>query len=249
MSRRKWVALLAGGALLLFSAVVISMRRALEAPSAGKGVSLDALADVYGLVDRIFGRPFRQLTVRLAGVREGAAVLDVGCGPGTLTVMEKETAGRSGYVAGIDIAPRMIAKGREQAAKSGLDVDFRVASIDALPFPGASFDVVTSSFMVHHLPTEVKRAGFKEVYRVLKPGGRYLIVDFPSSRGVIGALSLLLARLLALVLEEEKYSLDLLEGKVPQMLRDAGFSGVGEVGGYRVAGIMPASFIKATKVV
>jgi demethylmenaquinone methyltransferase/2-methoxy-6-polyprenyl-1,4-benzoquinol methylase/phosphoethanolamine N-methyltransferase len=130
-----------------------------------------------------FGRAkaIRTLTADLAAIRPGEAVLDVGCGTGDLTLEAKARAGASGTVCALDAAPEMIAVARRKAARRRADVDFRVGLIEANGFPAQSFDVVLSSLMMHHLPDELKLSGLKECRRVLKPGGRLVIVDFMRS--------------------------------------------------------------------
>jgi demethylmenaquinone methyltransferase/2-methoxy-6-polyprenyl-1,4-benzoquinol methylase/phosphoethanolamine N-methyltransferase len=106
-------------------------------------------------------------------------VLDVGCGTGTLAIAIRPRVG-AGEVHGIDTSPEMIDTAQKKAAKTRSDIDFQVALIEAIPFPDGSFDVVTSSLMLHHLPDDLKRKGFAEIRRVLKPGGRFLAMDFAS---------------------------------------------------------------------
>lgn len=127
-------------------------------------------------------RMLRKMTVDNALIKPGDTVLDVGCGTGEVTLLAK-TRTTNGKVYGIDPAPEMIAVAQSKAARKKLEIDFRVGVIEALPFPDASIDVVTSSLMMHHLPEELKRRGLAEIYRVLKPGGRLLIADFMRPTG------------------------------------------------------------------
>jgi len=122
-------------------------------------------------------RRLRALTVDAALLKPGEKVLDVGCGTGGVTIPAKLRVGDKGSAAGIDPAPEMIAVAQKKAARAKLDVDFRVGVIESLPYPDASFDVVTSSLMMHHLPKDLQVKGLAEIRRVLKPGGRLLIAD------------------------------------------------------------------------
>jgi len=65
-----------------------------------------------------------------------------------------------------------------KASRSGLEVVFDVGLIEELAFPDATFDVVISRLAIHHLPDDLKRRGYTEILRVLKPGGNLLIADF-----------------------------------------------------------------------
>ena len=124
----------------------------------------------------------RKLTIDLALLKPGETVLDVGCGTGAVTIPAKRRVGTAGIAAGIDPAPEMIAVAQHKAQRKGLEIDFRLGVIEALPYPDATFDAVTSSLMMHHLPAQVQVKGLAEIYRVLKPGGRLLIADMSSSK-------------------------------------------------------------------
>jgi demethylmenaquinone methyltransferase/2-methoxy-6-polyprenyl-1,4-benzoquinol methylase/phosphoethanolamine N-methyltransferase len=125
----------------------------------------------------------RQATVALAGFQPGQAVLEVGCGTGDVAIAASALTGTGGTVVGIDPAPEMIAVARRKAQREGAGVDFQLGVIEALALPDHTFDVVLSSLMMHHLPADLQRRGLAEIARVLKAGGRLLIVDFnPTNR-------------------------------------------------------------------
>ena len=118
------------------------------------------------------------MTLELSEVRPGQKLLDVGCGTGSLAIVAKAKAGPDGEVHGIDAAPGMIKVALRKADNAGTDVRFQVGLIEGIPFPDDQFDLALSTFMLHHLPDDLKRKGFAEIYRVLKPGGHFLTVDF-----------------------------------------------------------------------
>jgi ubiquinone/menaquinone biosynthesis C-methylase UbiE len=122
-------------------------------------------------------RALREMTVNLAQVKPGDCVLEVGCGTGTLTLAAKRQAGPSGKVFGIDVIPGMIELCQRKAAQANLDVTFQLGSIDDIPFSANQFDVVMCSFMIFHMSEMVRRKGIIEIYRVLRPQGRLLVLD------------------------------------------------------------------------
>ena len=123
-------------------------------------------------------RQLRQRTTTLARIQPGDAVLDVGCGTGTLAMDVARRVGRTGRVAGVDPSPQQIARARSKAAQRNVPIEFQIGVIEHLPFPDQTFDVVFSTLMMHHLPAPLKRQGLAEIARVLKPGGRLVIADF-----------------------------------------------------------------------
>jgi ubiquinone/menaquinone biosynthesis C-methylase UbiE len=134
-------------------------------------------------------RAFREHLADLAHLVAGESVLDIGCGTGTLAIVAKRQVGASGTVVGIDPSPEMIARATSKAAKAGIDVSFKAAVAEALPFPDGQFDVVLSTLMLHHLPRKVRQQSAREICRVLKPQGRVLAVDFGVPQGKSGLLA------------------------------------------------------------
>ena len=187
-----------------------------------EGITLGPLAKYYDLFTSPVGyggKFFRQI-IELAGIREGDRVLDVGCGTGTLGIWEKEMAGDKGYVAGIDASGQMISQARKKAAKRDIEVDFKLGLIEDIPYDDNYFDVVTSSMMTHHLPLALKKKGFQEIYRVLRPGGHFLLVDFGKPGNLFAKF---FGYLLLYWIESHRNNL---QGMIPALLEEAGFKQV-----------------------
>lgn len=185
------------------------------------GVTMNWAAPFYDACCPWFGigTELRRETLRHANIATGERVLDVGCGTGVLTRLAADAVGCSGCVIGIDPSPGMIAVARRNAASAGSPAGFRLAAIEELPYPDRSFDVVLSSFMLHHLPPEVKVTGLTEVRRVLKDGGRLLAVDIDRPANAIWWL--VFWPLLFTVAAAPN-----LRGEIPSYLRKAGFAPV-----------------------
>jgi ubiquinone/menaquinone biosynthesis C-methylase UbiE len=179
------LAVIAG--LLLWQSAHGAVRANAPRPAAGEektphiGILLHsaALYDVLAWC-LTFGREraFREAMLSFAKLKPGEAVLDIGCGTGTVALLAKQRVGPEGRVDGIDASTEMIARAVAKARRAGLSVGFSNATAQALPFKDGEFDVVLSTLMFHHLPKKGRAEFGREVLRVLKPGGRVLIVDF-----------------------------------------------------------------------
>jgi ubiquinone/menaquinone biosynthesis C-methylase UbiE len=154
-------------------------------------------APQYDIFSILFGmgvnRPNSRMVIELAKIKPGDKVLDVGCGTGNLTFTAKATTGASGAVYGIDASPEMIEVARKKAKQAGADVVFDVGLVEKIPFPDTTFDAVINRLVVHHLPDDLKRKAFAEIFRVLKPGGRFLVADFrPPTNPIMSHVALAL---------------------------------------------------------
>ena len=123
-------------------------------------------------------RRFRERLLAPARLQPGESVLDVGCGTGSLAIIAKRRVGPGGSVVGIDPSPPMVERASRKAQRARVDVTFEVGIAESLSFTDARFDVVLSTVMLHHLPRQARREAVSEMRRVLKPGGRLLVVDF-----------------------------------------------------------------------
>lgn len=123
-------------------------------------------------------RAFREQVLTGIGVTAGERALDVGCGTGTQTIALHRRLQPGGSVVGVDISEKMLAAARRKAGRERLEIEFVRGTSTALPFPEASFDLVTMIMSIHMLEEPDRIAALRSALRVLKPGGRLAIVDF-----------------------------------------------------------------------
>jgi len=115
--------------------------------------------------------------VAIASIRPGETVLDLGAGGGIDCFLAAKKVGASGRVIGVDMTPDMVTKARTNARKGGYqNVEFRLGEIEALPVADASVDLILSNCVVNLSPE--KSRVLHEAYRVLKPGGRLMVLEF-----------------------------------------------------------------------
>ena len=119
--------------------------------------------------------------LKYANLKAGSRILDFGCGAGDLAFEAEQLIGGEGTVVGIDPSREMVKVARGKAAKRKSKAVFHNEAVEKMSFPDGSFDVVTSSFVLHHLPEDLQVKAFKELKRVLKPKGMFFAIDMTSA--------------------------------------------------------------------
>ncbi len=144
-----------------------------ETLSVGAGYSKDELRSVPDEANLGLGcgNP-----TAFASLKEGEIVLDLGSGGGLDCFLAAQRVGPNGKVMGVDMTPNMVTLARKNAAKGNdANVEFRLGEIENLPAANDSVDVIISNCVINLSPD--KKRVFEEIWRVLKPGGRFMISD------------------------------------------------------------------------
>jgi arsenite methyltransferase len=115
-------------------------------------------------------------TLEALEIKEGERILDLGCGRGEETLEAAELVGPQGLATGLDLTASMVAKAKKNAESAGLrNATFVTGDIESLPFPDENFDGVISNCVINH--AKDKATAYREIRRVLKPGGRFVVAD------------------------------------------------------------------------
>src|SRR3989344_1090726 len=161
-------------------------------------------------------------------------ILDAGCGTGSLA-LDIKLKNPKINIYGIDADPRILEIANNKFKQNNVKIKLKKSLLQKIPFNKRYFDFVYSSLVFHHLNTETKTAAIKEIYRVLKKDGVFLLIDFGKPKNKFFALGPWFATLL-----EEGY--DNYKGNIPEMLSNEGFK-VEEIIRYRY----DIYFLKAVK--
>jgi ubiquinone/menaquinone biosynthesis C-methylase UbiE len=130
----------------------------------------------------VINTPYRRI-LNAASITAEDRVLDLGCGIGNILIALAERIAFSHRPVGVDVSPDLVRIGEHEIARAGMQnrIRLQVAPATRLPFEDGSFDVVLTSHVLKHLDDEALLTSFREVVRVLRPGGRFLLWEFEKS--------------------------------------------------------------------
>jgi demethylmenaquinone methyltransferase/2-methoxy-6-polyprenyl-1,4-benzoquinol methylase len=140
----------------------------------------DSVAPKYDLMNDLMSmglhRVWKAFTVQVANLREGSQVLDIAGGTGDLALAFSKKVGKTGRVVHTDINEAMLRTGRDRLLDAGVVLPTLVCDAEKLPFPNNHFDVVSVAFGLRNMTH--KDVALREMNRVLKPGGKLLVLEF-----------------------------------------------------------------------
>jgi ubiquinone/menaquinone biosynthesis C-methylase UbiE len=196
----------------------------MESSAPTRGRTLDYAASVYDWLSPLmtFGheKKMGQIALKLMDLKGHEKIIDIGCGTGTLTLSagQKLSGDKGGHIIGIDAAAKMIALARKKVAAMP-QVRFDVSAAERLSYDNEMFDLALSTFFFHHIDAELKLAALNEMWRVLKKGGKAVIVDVDTPTTLFGKICAWSGYILFLQ-EEIRENI---EGKLREVMRQSQF--------------------------
>jgi SAM-dependent methyltransferase len=198
-----------------------------QPPAFVPALGFDWLTPLYDPLIRLALREeaVKQRLVDQASIAPGMRVLDLGCGTGTLVLLIKR-AQPTARVVGLDVDPRILEIARTKIAAAGADIELRRGTVEEADLAPGSFDRVVTSLVLHHLTTAEKLVSLRAVRRALRPDGELHVADFgPPHNALMWLVSLPLR-----VFDGAHRTEANLSGRLPGLVREAGFAAVAELG-------------------
>ncbi|TDI50520.1 MAG: class I SAM-dependent methyltransferase [Acidobacteria bacterium] len=191
-----------------------------QAPGYVAALRYDFLTSIYDPIVALTTRErtFKERLLSQACIDDGANVLDLGCGTGTLAIRAKRLH-PGATIVGIDGDPKVLSIARRKAEAAGAHVRLDTGLSFDLPYTDARFDRVVSSLFFHHLTTADKRRTILEVHRVLVPGGQFHVADWGRPNGPLMRMLFYPVRLL----DGFETTRDNVRGRLPELFAAGGF--------------------------
>ncbi len=159
------------------------------------------------------GKKFKQKIIKLAGIKNGDTVVDIGCGTGVLLIEAQKQFPQAKFI-GFDPEQEASTIARKRMRRLSIPIVVLEDWAEELWIADNSVDVALSTLVLHHLPTDAKIESLKEMHRILKPGGKVIISDFgPGGWGLF-------------LFEHRGYLKDHRLGLIPEFLKKSGFKNV-----------------------
>lgn len=167
------------------------------------------------------GPKFKQKILNSVEIRSGDKIADIACGTGVFLKVAKQKYPHTNLI-GLDPDEKALSIAKNRLEKAGLQVDLQKAFAEALPLEAESVDVCFTTLALHHMPDPIKKKAIKEMYRILKKGGKIVVTDFGKSNSIV------LRKLLSW--ENIEYLEGNLAGLVEIFLEETGFKNLRKTG-------------------
>jgi ubiquinone/menaquinone biosynthesis C-methylase UbiE len=191
-------------------------------------LSFDFLTPFYDSAVKLTTREslFKGTLARQIEINPNGRLLDLACGTATLTIALKQKFPQA-EIHGLDGDPKILRLARNKTSNNKAEIIFTEAFSTELPYPDDYFDAIVSSLFFHHLTPENKLKTLKEIRRVLKPDGTLHIADWGRSANLLMKIASLPIQWFDGATTKDSY-----QGKLPELMAEAGFSNIIETADY-----------------